>query len=130
MSAIFTIAPFRSFMEITDLRVGRSNLQIDPAEYERILLRDWPGTVIYPQNEYVLLEWGLIVSEDGAEIIGVLADQQRVSLYVPYAEFFLWHRRIIPSQHQLYLFNDSSWDPFELKPDTTLAEIEKYIDFS
>ena len=55
------------------------------------------------------------------------ADTQIVSFDTPYSDFFLWHRSVVPIEHDLYLFNDSSWESLKLDPDTTLDEIKKFV---
>ena len=111
----------------TEIMKKTSDLRIDPAEYQALLLERWPGISAYSPPQYVLLEWVFPVTREGAGPIGGLEDNQTVFLDTPFDEFFLWHRSIIPAQYQLFLFHEGSWDTLALKPETSLEEIRRFI---
>src|SRR6266487_841903 len=128
--ATFFVAPYRpEEKESPALEVlpEISSLRIDPTEYQALLLKKWPG-ISFDSSSYILLGWFLQITKEGAKIIGGLEeDQQTVFLDTPFDEFFLWHRSIIPPQYELYLFHEGSWDNLELKPNTSLEEIQRFI---
>jgi len=39
-------------------------------------------------------------------------------------DFIPWHRTMVPSRYNLYLFKSSSWDSLELLPNTTQQQLE------
>jgi len=125
----FIIAPYKSRggrCMIPSLR-PESELRIDPDEYKKSLGEQWAEIAFDDQSPYVALSWGLLVSQKGARIHGVLdKDLQTVSLDTPYEEFFLWHRSVIPSHYVLFLFNDSQFEDMELTSETTLEELRRF----
>ncbi len=105
-----------------------SDLRIDPVEYKALLMEKWPGISAYSPPQYVLLEWVFPVTVEGAGPIGGLEnDQQTIFLDTPFEKFFLWHRSVIPGKYRLFLFHEGSWDTLELKTDTRLEEIQRFI---
>lgn len=127
--ATFFIGPYRP--EERDAMAAKiirktSDLRIDPVKYKALLLKSWPGVSFYP-SQHILLGWTFPLTDKGAGPIGGLEDNQTIFLDTPLDEFFLWHRSIIPAQYQLFLFHEGSWDTLELKPETSLEDIRKFI---
>lgn len=124
----FYIAPYKP----TDWESATSDLVIDPTSYKEKMLERWPESEFFSTSPELPLQWMISSFSEGDEMpphgIGSLhADMQIVSFDTPYSEFFLWHRSVIQSQHDLYLFNDSSLESLKLEPDTTFDEIEEFI---
>lgn len=104
-----------------------SDLKIDSTWYKKHLLADWIGVKFYDDAQEASLAWDLPVTVKDPFIYGILhPDLQVVSLGTPYEDFFLWHRRIVPANYKLYLFNDSSLSSLELTLDTNFDEVRKF----
>jgi hypothetical protein len=123
--ATYFITPYKP----TEWETAHSDLQIDPAEYKHQIITHWPETEFYTPSGRVSLEWGIPESKGGARIHGGLHDDRQViSLDTPFEKFFLWHRSVIPNQYKLFIFHESTWESLELTGDTTLEDIQKYVD--
>jgi hypothetical protein len=43
-----------------------------------------------------------------------------------FLDFILWHREFVPEDHDLFLFNSSSWDSLRLTLNTTREEVQQF----
>lgn len=108
------------------------DLIIDPEYYRQQLLLKWPGTKIVESTVGFSLQWVLwdILKDGQLESCGIgqlHRDKQIVSVDTPYEEYFLWHRKLVPSRYQLFLFNESDITKnLKLMPDMTIDTIEHY----
>lgn len=119
----FYIAPFAPHND----NVYHSDLKIDSAWYQKQLLDEWTGVKFYHPTPEASLAWDLPGTLKDYFIYGILHQNlQVVSVDTPYEEFFLWHRRIIPTNYKLYLFNNSSLRSLELKLNTKIDEIRRF----
>jgi hypothetical protein len=109
-------------------QTSQSDLIIDPVKYRQQLEDKWAGIKFHEPSEYSLLAWSLLVSEEGAMIYGALQNnKQIVWLEFPHIDFFLWHRSVISSKHNLFLFTASSFNSLELKMDTARETVEQFL---
>jgi hypothetical protein len=112
--------------------VENIDLLIDPKYYRQQLLIKWPAIKIIESAVEISLQWVLwnILKDGQLESCGIgelHKDKKIVSVDTPYEEYFLWHRKIVPSRYQLYLFNESDiTQTLELKPDITIDMIERF----
>ena len=108
------------------------DLVIDSEYYRQQLLLKWPETKIIEPAGDMSLQWVLwnILKNGQLESCGIgdlHKDKQIVSIDTPYEEYFLWHRIIVPSRYQLFLFNESDiTKTLELKPDITIDLIKRF----
>jgi len=130
MSVSFFIAPYKA----DEWEGNKSDLHIDPEWYREHLEKDWSGIKFYDidkvyhsKNPGIEMLWGLL-EPNAARIIGKLHNDKKViSLDNCYEEFFVWHRSIISSKFQLYLFSSSSLNSFELSPKVSVEDIWEFI---
>ena len=125
----FFIAPY----EPKEWKTSQSDLRINPDWYRARLLEKWPYVIFFDTSPNVyLLNWELSITQDPSGSVGGIGglqtNQQIVSMSTPFEEYFLWHRQIIPGKYRLYLFNDSSWDSLELTADTTIEDIQDFLE--
>jgi hypothetical protein len=91
------------------------------------LVEKWPGIEFPTPFSGHSLAW-IIQGRGEGRISGSLQDNgQILSLEVPREDFFLWHRRIIPSEHKLFLFPENAKEALELTNETTLRELRRFI---
>lgn len=123
MTIPFFVAPYRP----TDWETANSNLRIKPEIYRKQLAEKWPDIAFYESGPTTLLAWGLKVGENARLYGGLQDNQQIVWLDFPHAQFFLWHRTVIPISYPLFLFSTSSWDSLELTSETTFEEVQFFV---
>jgi hypothetical protein len=124
----FFVAPY----EPSEWRESHSDLRIDPTFYKERMLERWPETKFFQTSPDVPLQWMInIRDKSGVGVHGTIGmlhnDFQVVSCDTPFEEFFVWHRSLMPSKYKLFLFNDSSCESLELKPETSLDEVKQFI---
>lgn len=131
----YFIAPFYPCETCEDwkLIVNDDQLFIDPNWYREELLKRWPNTTFFQISpDVMLLEWHSEILQ-GHELLPLCIaalhhDGQVVSCDTPVEAFFLWHRRVIPSQYRLFLWTESDHkNVFELKPNTTWEELAHFF---
>ncbi len=133
MSTKFFIAPYspaawKSEDNTTDKPI--SNLRIDATEYYKYLLGKWKDATIHSQpSPGCLLEWSLpLETGEYIGLEGCLQENQQIIEFgtgpkKSFLDFIISHRGFISDEHQLYLFNSSSWDSLELTSSTTEQDI-------
>ncbi len=102
-----------------------TDLVIDPAHYKELLFQKWPNAKILQETPDFLV-FGIPMPNSEVYLYGHVR-KFWACLETPFEEFFLWHRSVISSDCQLFLFRTSSWDALELKLDTTLEEVKAFI---
>lgn len=102
-----------------------TDLVINPAHYKELLFQKWPNAKIFKETSTVLA-FGILMPNSEVYIYGRVK-KFWVCLETRFEEFFLWHRSVIPSDYQLFLFRTSSWDALELKLDTTIEEVKAFF---
>ncbi len=110
-----------------DWQTAKSDLVIDPSRYRDLLTKDWPDIEFYSPKPTAILAWGLAVPDGGRVYGGLQPNAQVVWLDMPVEDFFLWHRKVIPDRHRLFLFPANSYETLELNPATTLEEIRVFV---
>ncbi len=127
MSISFFIGPFDpALWEFGDPDpMPTSELHIEPAEYETKLLERFPYAKRYSKD---IWSWSLDEHDTPGIYLLLHEDWQYVSfgLGANFVDFILWHRRMIPARHKLFLFNSSSWSSLELLWDTPQSQIEDF----
>jgi hypothetical protein len=99
---------------------------IDPKSYEQHLKCLWEEVVLEQTDEY--FRWEFI--QDGQGIFFVQLWHFQWVAFPPdelALRYILVHRKFVPSNQQLFLFNSSSFgNPLELKLATTISEIAEF----
>ena len=127
MSVSFFISPFDPAIweqEEPD-PYPTSTLYIDPEEYSRKILHRFPYAT-KPRSE----KWNWWLDDPTGPGASVLLhpDRQIVSFSLGenFLDFILWHRGFVPEDHDLFLFNSSSWDSLLLTKNTTHDEVRLF----
>ena len=129
----YFIAPFQPTPDPStwEKLMRSSSLVIDVAQYRERLTAQWPHAEFHPNVGNEKLLWTLFEVEDDSLAcrgIGTIqSNQQIVTFDSPYIDFFLWHRVMIPQEHKLWLFKDTSWNNLEIQSDTKCEEIAQFI---
>jgi hypothetical protein len=102
-----------------------SSLCIDPEEYSSKILQYFPAS-----RRLDLEKWNWSLDDPTGPGAYVLLHQDRqtvsFSLGKNFLEFIIWHRDIIEYDHDLYLFNSSSWDSLLLTKNTTHEDVRQF----
>jgi hypothetical protein len=126
MSTRFFIAPYKP----TEWEEASSDLRIDPQEYREKLLERWPDAETYLTlaGPYSLLEWQLFQRDEFGLSGALMKDRMTVSFdaHLEFIKYILWYRAFVPASYQLFLFNSSSLESFELKSSVTGQELEGF----
>lgn len=127
MSVSFFISPFDPALweqGEPDL-YPTSALRIDPKEYSREILHRFPYSTEHSSEEW---SWSLDDPIGPGASILLHSDRQIVSfsLGTNFLDFILWHRGFVPAEHDLFLFNSSSWDSLLLTQNTTREEVRQF----
>jgi hypothetical protein len=65
--------------------------------------------------------------EGAGTICGLQSDYQIISMDAPFEDLILWHRSVISSRYQLYLFREGAWDYLELTTETSIEDLENFL---
>jgi hypothetical protein len=122
-----------SFWMISPIELP-SEFSIDPAYLSRQMNLKWELVKIndhLPIDNVNILEWKICM-EEGILSGGLQRNQQGLSIdrgQIPdMAVFALWYRSIILAEFPLFLYISSfSKDPYELKMNTNLADLLRYL---
>lgn len=131
--ATYFVAPFQPVRDPATWEelMHLSNLTIDVDSYKGQLVAQWPQTKIHPNVGGEILLWTLFEAEANSIAcrgIGTIqSNRQIVTFDSPYVDFFLWHRTMIPQEHRLWLFKDTSWNNLEMRSDTLWEEIAQFF---
>jgi hypothetical protein len=110
--------------------LGTHGPKTDADAFVQQLREQWPTVqthVIRDPNSKSVLQWK-IVTDEGDTILGDLFGGQSVAFKggtrSDIANFALWFRTLIPSEHRIFLYKeDLSHQPNELTDRTTLVDI-------
>ena len=137
MSTSFFIGPIDPtswYTEESSDQKPTSDLMIDPNLYRVELMKRWPFADIGEGGEHYALFWKLDTEAGLGPEGGLQSDLQHVSFRysdLTFVDFVLWHRRFVPSQYVLYLFNSSSAPRhLVLHSEVTVGDVELYLSSS
>ena len=126
----FFIIPFKP----TQWKEVKSDLRIDPLQYQTKMQQHWPESKIdfRPTDPHYLLWWELRRKNEFGLQGGLLQDHQIVSFErnpkeEVLTEFVFWHRALIPGMYQLFISPENSWESLELKPGMTEYDVITFI---
>jgi hypothetical protein len=81
-------------------------------------------------SKYFPSSWSILI-RDNHEIAGSFGGEKNQILSVELGdglnEFVLWYRGYIPSEFDLYLFREGSWESLKLTQETTLQNIAEFV---
>ena len=108
-----------------------SDLIIKFMDFSQKAKSKWASFQSYPPFSWT------IFSGEKSEVMGSFRGegQQILALSQPFeakyfAEFIVWYRQYTPSNYELFLFAEGSWDSLKLTSETTEADIIQFTGLS
>lgn len=109
-----------------------SEFRIEVGEYAKAMQQNWPDANIYiPDSGQYSLRWELTTKTERGILGGLQTDKMTVSFGISYfdsaLQFILWHRKYVPPEVALYLFDENLLLMYQLRFDDRREDLEAEI---